>query len=148
MVFRCLGILLFKLLYICNAVYDLSIHPHPTLIYCYILKCFRKRYLLCISFWFKRDEPVVIIGKLTVDKLRQIISFEKCFNLLRKSGFDKKGEKRVGEKKWMDRRKHQFNVQNSGTLGKKDENHFQAYKTKLNFGTPAVVLPLSNHSTR
>lgn len=148
MVFRCLGILIFKLLHICNAVFDPSIHPHPTLIYCYILKCFRKCYLLCISFWFKRDEPVVIIGKLTVDKLRQIISFEKCFNLLRKVVLIRRERKEWEKKKWMDRRKHQFNVQNSGTLGKKDKNHFWAYKTKLNFGTPAVVLALSNHSTR
>lgn len=40
-------------------------------------------YLLCISFWFKSDEPIVIIGKFTINKFRQILAFEEGFYILK-----------------------------------------------------------------
>lgn len=97
----------------------------------------KKCYLLCIGFWFKRDEPVVIIGKLTVDKLRQIISFEKCFNLLRKAVLTKR-KRKVWERSGQT--KENINLkQDSKTPDKKNQKHFSAYRTGTkNFRTPTL----------
>lgn len=43
-----------------------------------------KCYLLCICFWFKCDEPVVVVGKFTVDELGKVVPFKKSLNLLGK----------------------------------------------------------------
>lgn len=41
-------------------------------------------YQLSIRLRFKRDKPVVIVGKLTIDEFGQVIALKERFNFLHK----------------------------------------------------------------
>lgn len=48
------------------------------------LRAIKNIYQLSICLRFKGDEPVVIVGKLTIDEFGQIIALKECFNFLYK----------------------------------------------------------------